>query len=431
MRRSDGLINRKVIKKDMNNTPNDNRSRVEAQRQQSYPRPRPGQNGQRPNPSGQRPAPNGRPHQSGQSRPAPSRRPIQDQRTAPIGYRPSSRRASDDKLLWFLIIEVILLIALIVTFIIVKSAGDGKIDPDLPKETEPSIPAGPAGPSGVENPDNLPVWNSKPSDPKAFVPKTSDDTLYAQNLNSEYAILVSLSDNSVVASKKSDQKMYPASMTKIMTVIVACENITDMKDTFTITEEIRIPLDNSGASMAWFKINQPITLIDLIYGAWLPSGADGTAALAIKIAGSEEAFVKMMNDKAAEIGCTGTHFTNASGLHNENHYSTARDMAIIMAYAVNNPFIKQVMCSRTYETAAKLEKSENKLYATWYSSMPSDYSFFMGAKTGYEDAAGSCMASLIKAPDGKEYVIVTGKALYPGRENTFKDVKTLYDSYVK
>jgi D-alanyl-D-alanine carboxypeptidase len=89
------------------------------------------------------------------------------------------------------------------------------------------------------------------------------------------------------------------------------------------------------------------------------------------------------------------------------------------------------MCARTYETGAKLQKEENVLYATWYTGMPSNFSFYMGAKTGYEVEAGSCLASLIKGPDGKEYVIVTGKASYPGRENTFKDVKTLYDNYIK
>ena len=106
-------------------------------------------------------------------------------------------------------------------------------------------------------------------------------------------------------------------------------------------------------------------------------------------------------------------------------------MANIMSYAVNNPFIKQVMCTRIYETSAKLQKEENMLYATWTSGLPSNFSFFLGAKTGYEVEAGSCLASLIKGPDGKEYVTVTGKASYPGKENTFKDVKTLYDTYVK
>lgn len=412
----------------MNNSSNDNRARGESPRTQGYPRPT--LNGQRPAPNGQRPAPNGQrpPH-----RPMPPpRRPAQEQRTAPIKYRPSSRRTSDDKLLWFLVVEVILLIALIITFIIVKSVGGNDAGNETkPVGTKPSVPAGPATPSENEGVDNLPDWHSQPSDLKAFIPKSTDDTKYAQNLNSEYAILVSLSDNKAIASKKSDQKMYPASMTKIMTVIVACENITDMKDTFAITKEIRYPLDNMGASVARFMLDEPVSLLDLIYGAWLPSGADATAALAIKIAGSEEEFVKLMNAKAAAIGCTNTNFTNASGLHDANHYSTARDIATIMAYAVNNPFIKQVMCSRSYEPTARLQDDVTKLYATWNRNIPDGFGFFMGAKTGYETEAGSCMASLIRGADGKEYVVVTGKATYPGSENTFKDVKTLYDTYIK
>ena len=402
----------------MNKTPNDNRPGREAPRQQAYPRQ--AANGQRPTP---------RPAAPTQQRPPqPPRRPA-DQKTTRINYYTPVRRSSDDRLLWFLVIEVILLIALIITFIVVKSA-DAPNPPEAPKQSLPSVPAGPADPS--EDPDSvtLPNWNVKPSNPKAFVPKTTDNTRFAENLMSEYGILVSLNDNNVIASKKADNRMYPASMTKIMTVIVACENIADMNDTFTITNEIRYPLDNSGASMAWFDVGQPITMIDLIYGAWLPSGADATTALAVKIAGSEAEFVKLMNAKAAEIGCTGTHFTNASGLHDENHYSTARDMATIMSYAVNNPFIKQVMCTRTYETSAKLQKSENVLYATWTDGLTSDFTFFMGAKTGYEDPAGSCMASLIKGPNGMEYVIITGKADYPGKENRLRDVKTLYNTYI-
>lgn len=414
----------------MNNTPNNKRPRGEAPRTAGYPRPRPSQpdRGRDPDRSSTGRQPRPRPDVS---------RPASGYRPQPAVHRPAGRRSGNGFMLWFLVIEVILLIALIVTFIIVKSGnkpngGDPTVNPPA-TESSPSIPAGPATPEtpSTGNTGNLPDWRTKPTDMKAFVPKDIENAYYAQNLNSEYAILVSLEDGKTIASKKSEQRMYPASMTKIMTVIVACEHISDMYETFAITEAIRYPLDNIGASLAWFEINQPITLLELIYGAWLPSGADATAALAVKIAGSEAEFVKLMNAKAAEIGCTGTNFVNASGLHDDNHYSTVKDMATIMAYAVNNPFIKQVMCARSYETQAKLQKTENVLYATWYTSMPADYGFFMGAKTGYEVPAGSCMASLIKGPDGKEYVVVTGKASYPGSENRFKDVKTLYDTYIK
>lgn len=360
---------------------------------------------------------------------------------SPGGYRYGKSRSTEDFLVWFLVAAVALLIALVITFMIVKTTGGE------PKSSAPAVstplqpPAASTPPSdkpvGPSDSISLPPWNEKPSNLKAFVPKTTSDTQFAADLNSEYAILVSLSDNSVIASKAADERMYPASMTKIMTVIVACENITDMWDTFTITTDIRYPLDATGASMAYFAINQPIYLIDLIYGAWLPSGADATTALAVKIAGSEAAFVDMMNAKAAEIGCDNTHFTNTTGLHDQNHYSTVRDMATIMSYAVNNPLIKTVTRAKSYETHAKLEKQENKLYATWNNTlvnMSGSYSFFMGAKTGYEDAAGSCMASLIKDKNGNEYVTITGKATYSGsysgRQNTFIDVKKMYDSFI-
>ena len=357
------------------------------------------------------------------------------------GYRYGRGRSTEDYLIWFLVAAVALLIALVITFIIVKTTGGEPKDsrPALTTPLQPSESSTPPSdkPVGPGDELTLPVWNEKPSNLEAFVPKTTANTQFAGELNSEYAILVSLADNTVIASKAADERMYPASMTKVMTVIVACENIADMWDTFTITTDIRYPLDASGASMAYFAINQPIYLIDLVYGAWLPSGADATTALAVKIAGSEAAFVDMMNAKAVEIGCNDTHFTNTTGLHDPDHYSTVRDMATIMSYAVNNPFIKQVMCAKSYNTHATLEKQENKLYATWNNTlvnMSGSYSFFMGAKTGYEDAAGSCMASLIKDKDGNEYVTVTGKASYSGsysgRQNTFIDVKKMFDNFI-
>jgi D-alanyl-D-alanine carboxypeptidase (penicillin-binding protein 5/6) len=216
-----------------------------------------------------------------------------------------------------------------------------------------------------------------------------------------------------------------------MTAIVACEHIEDMQDTFTITKEIRYPLDNAEASMAYFKMDEPIYMLDLIYGALLPSGADATAAIAIAVAGSEEAFVELMNQKAAELGCTSTHFMNTTGLHHDDHYSTAKDIATIMAYALQNPFLKKVMCTASYKSISPVENDDNMLRATWIktlNSVPGDYSFFEGAKTGYEDLAEHCMVSLIKDEAGKEYVVVTAKT--SERNNIFLDLKTIYNSYV-
>lgn len=399
----------------------------------AYPRPRVEDSSVQRRPSGSVPRESG--YRRGPETPIRRERPAGVPSAAPQGQRQRparstvNKRSTEDYLLWFLIVAVILLVATIITFIIINANKD---KPSKPND-DGSTPAGPATPGND--------WSIFPSDPKAFIPKTTDDTVAipASLLNSEFAILVDLSSNNVIASRKADAKMYPASMTKVMTAIVACEHIEDMQDTFTITKEIRYPLDNAGASMAYFEMDKPIYMIDLIYGALLPSGADATAALAVAIAGSEDAFVELMNKKAEEIGCTSTHFMNTTGLHHDNHYSTARDIANIMAYALQNPFLKKVMCTASYKSSSPVENADNMLRATWLktlNSMEGSYSFFEGAKTGYETEAGSCMVSLIKDGSGNEYVIVTAKAVWEegesetGSQQAFLDLKTIYNSYV-
>lgn len=123
-------------------------------------------------------------------------------------------------------------------------------------------------------------------------------------------------------------------MTKVMTLLVAAENLPDLDAAFTMTQAIIDPLYLAGASMAGFVNGETVTMRDLLYGAVVPSGAEATEALAQAVAGSEEAFVAMMNEKAAALGLTNTHFMNTSGLHDENHYSTVREIALILQAAL-------------------------------------------------------------------------------------------------
>ena len=202
--------------------------------------------------------------------------------------------------------------------------------PDLPAEEPADEPVAETPEEPVEV-----VPADDPAEPEEDTPDTpaaaslSTETDATQTLDlelySEHAILIDLETNTVIAEKDPDAKIYPASMTKVMTALVACEQITDWDATFTMTQAIIDPLFLSDATMAGF-----------VNGALLPSGAEATEALAQTIAGSTEGFVALMNEKAAELGLTNTHFVNDSGLHDENHYTTVREMAVILEAAMAN-----------------------------------------------------------------------------------------------
>ena len=146
-------------------------------------------------------------------------------------------------------------------------------------------------------------------------------------LNSPHAILLRADSGEVLAEKDADSTIYPASMTKMMTALLAIEANPDLDTPVTLPEEIFPALQAQNASLAGFQAEETATVRDLLYGAMLPSGAECCETLAREVSGSEEAFVARMNQKAAELGMTATHFCNPTGLHDPEHVSTVRDMA--------------------------------------------------------------------------------------------------------
>ena len=243
--------------------------------------------------------------------------------------------------------------------------------------------------------------------------------------------MIDAASNTVIAEKDADQKIYPASMTKILTALVASEHIEDWDATFTMTQEIIDPLFKEGASLAGFSAGETVTMRDLLYGALLPSGAEATTALAICAAGSEEAFVELMNEKAQELGLTTAHFMNNSGLHDENHYCTVRDMAVILRAAMENPACRAALTSESYTAAATEQNPEGlKLYDKFLyriSKQSRRGAHIFGAKTGYTSEAANCCASFGLCPDGREVICVTAKA--PTSWNTISDHIKLYTVY--
>lgn len=252
------------------------------------------------------------------------------------------------------------------------------------------------------------------------------------DIDSGYAILIDMDKNEIVASKNGDARIFPASMTKVMTLIVAVEHLTDLTDTFTFDYTVTDPAYKAGASVAGFLAGETVPMLDVLYGAALPSGADATMALALTVGGTEEVFAELMNKKAEEMGLTETHFMNASGLHHADHYSTPHEMAMIMEYAMEIPLLRTILGTYQYTTTATEQHPEGLLLtSTMYSRMYGDEagnSEVIAGKTGYTPEAGQCLASVAKTPDGREFVLVTASAV--GKYAPIYDAIDIYKNYI-
>lgn len=161
---------------------------------------------------------------------------------------------------------------------------------------------------------------------------------------SRHAILLDAQSGRVLAQKRADERTAPASLTKMMTILLAIEGEPDLDKQVTLPEDIFSALQTERASMAGFVPDETVTVRDLLYGAMLPSGAECCEALAQLVSGSEENFAALMNQKAAELGMKNTHFTNPTGLTDTEHYSSAADMAKLLQAALHNATFRTIYC---------------------------------------------------------------------------------------
>ncbi len=235
-----------------------------------------------------------------------------------------------------------------------------------------------------------------------------------EKVMSSYALLIDLDESRVVAQRGMRERISPASMTKILTVLVAAEHVTDLTDTFTITREITDYSYRNDCSAAGFGDGETVTVEDLFYGTILPSGADAAAGLAYYVSGSLEEFVVLMNEKIEELGLSeSAHFTNCVGLYDENHYCTVYDMAVMLKAAVENDLCREVMSARRYTTSQTAEHPEGIELSNWFLRRIEDKDTkgeVVCAKTGFVDQSGSCAASYSISDSGKHYICVTANA---------------------
>lgn len=175
---------------------------------------------------------------------------------------------------------------------------------------------------------------------------------------SRHAILLDAQSGRVLAQKRADERTAPASLTKMMTVLLAIETEPDLDKQVTLPEDIFPALQTEKASMAGFVPDETVTVRDLLYGAMLPSGAECCEALARLVSGSEDNFAELMNQKAAELGMKNTHFTNATGLTDTEHYSSAADMAKLLQAALHNTTFRTIFTTEHYTTTATAQHPE-------------------------------------------------------------------------
>ena len=244
--------------------------------------------------------------------------------------------------------------------------------------------------------------------------RDTEAALTSGEVMSTRALLVDWDTRTAVAQRGASDRINPASMTKILTLLVAAEHVEDLDDTFTITREITDYSYSNDCSAVGFDDGETVTVRDLMYGTILPSGADAAAGLAFYVSGSLEGFVDLMNQKLAELGLSDTaHFTNCVGLYDENHYCTLYDMAEILGAAIDNELCREVLSAHTYTTSATAQHPEGLLISNWFLRRIEDkdtHGTVVCAKTGYVVESGNCAASYSTSNSGKQYICVTADA---------------------
>ena len=234
-------------------------------------------------------------------------------------------------------------------------------------------------------------------------------------LDAKEIFLTGTTDKTVITAKNIYTQMPPASITKILTALVALETVQDLDQEVTLTDDVNV--DVADAQVCGFKAGDKMTLKTLLYCMLIYSGNDAANAIADHIAGSTDAFVEKMNAKAKELGATHTHFVNANGLHSTDHYTTAYDLYLIFNEALKLPLFCEIINAQSYtadytDTNGAAKQQVWKV-GNWYlkgdREAPKGVTV-LGGKTGTTQAAGYCLIMASDGDDGKEYISIVLKS---------------------
>jgi len=369
-----------------------------------------------------------------------------------------TNRASEEAIFSILMLVFAIFEIVLLTVILARAATPSRQDPqdtidsetesESESETETDLP-----------PESRPVFSGGviPS-----LPTPTSQTATLSSIDSKYAVLVNAETGEIVAGRNFDTVFSPASMTKVMTLIVACENLTeaDLERKLPLTEEIVQYVTSgeyAGTEVALPREVNGITCIgdtyrieDLLYGIGVMSAADCTYMIAKEISGSEEAFVALMNQKAADMGLTHTHFDNAVGFDSPTNVTTAREMAVILAYAMQSETIADILKPRSERMpiqAHYVDGLEEKTYKVWFTpsfqSRLEKYPDFslttstvQATKTGYTTESFLALAASSKK-DRAQYILILGDADSGASEkisekfkNTMLDTESILNTYI-
>lgn len=262
-------------------------------------------------------------------------------------------------------------------------------------------------------------------------------------ITAKAAILVSLDTGEVLFEKNADEKVYPASITKIMTTLLILENEKyNPEAKIAMTQDVLDLISGTGSSVSLLKAGEEVSQLDLVYMVLMASYGDCALLAAIYYGGSVENFVNMMNTKAAELGLSGTHYENPIGLHHEQNYTTARDTYKLTATALQNETFQKV-CSSTRHTVKTSMSGERTISTTNFlqdNTTNYYYQYAKGVKTGYTDEAGRCLVStasyngyrylcaVFGCPANEKKHFIESKELYRWAFNNFEFKKVADNS---
>ncbi len=250
------------------------------------------------------------------------------------------------------------------------------------------------------------------------------------DINAKSALLMSLDTDEVIYSKDADKRVYPASITKIMTTLLILESEKfNPENKISMTKEVLKMISGTGSVVSNLKAGEEITELDLAYFVLMVSAGDCAYLAAIHYYGSVDAFVDRMNERAKELGLKGTHYVNPIGLHDDDHYTTANDTYVLTKLALKNKIFKQICESDRYNLPATNMQGQRRLSTTNFLQDKNTnyyYAFAKGVKTGFTDEAGRCLVSTASYNGYNYMCLLFGCTPNQSTRHEFVDSKNLY-----